>query len=408
MDICRACKSSNTYLFLPLGTHPPASRVLAAAELEDEEPRFPLNTHVCLDCGLIQVPDFIPAEFFRHYFYVPSASETMHRHFASLAGLLIDRFITDPTERIVDIGSNDGLFLKACNDRGGAATLGVEPAENLTEIARAKGVEVYNEYFTPETARIARERYGPAKVITTTNTFNHIDDLHAFMNGVVTLLDDRGVFVIEVPHALDLVEKNEFDTVYHEHLSEFSVKSLVDLFTFVDMEIFDIDRLEIHGGSMRIYGQKKGAGYAVSPEVGQWLAREREAGLFERETYDAFRQRVEANKRSTVALLTRLKQEGKKLAGYGAPSKGNTLLNYYEIDTRVLDFLADRSTLKQGHYAPGTRIPIVAPERILEDQPDYLLVLAWNFADEIIEQQDEYRKRGGKFILPIPEPTVVA
>jgi hypothetical protein len=395
------------YLFLPLGSHPPASRVLAEEELHNGEFTHPLDSHVCLDCGLIQVPDCIPPDFYRHYFYVPSASETMHRHFDTLASTLIGRFVRGPGDMIVDIGSNDGLFLAACNAKG-ARTLGIEPAANLSEVARQKGVEVVNEYFGPETARQVREAHGPARVIVTTNTFNHIDDLHAFMRGVTTLLDDDGVFVIEVPHALDLIEKNEFDTIYHEHLSEFSVKSLVDLFAFFGMEVFDIERLEVHGGSMRVFGQRAGASRPVMAVVAEWLRNEVDGGLFERATYDAFRDRVEANRRETTQLIARLKAEGHSIAGYGAPSKGNTLLNYYGLGPADLDFLVDRSSLKQGRYSPGAHIPIVAPERILEEQPDYLFVLAWNFADEIMQQQAEYRRRGGKFILPIPEPVVIS
>ncbi|NNE33949.1 MAG: class I SAM-dependent methyltransferase [Rhodothermales bacterium] len=406
MDACRACQSRNMYLFLRLGAHPPASRVLAAEELTLDESKFPLDVHVCLDCALIQVPDFIPPEFYRHYFYVPSASETMHRHFDDMADMLLSRFASDRSDRIVDIGSNDGLFLKACKDKGGT-TLGIEPAANLTEIARSKGIDVVNEYFNPTTARQVRSEYGSARVIVTTNTFNHIDDLHSFMEGITLLLDDEGVFVVEVPQALDLVEKNEFDTIYHEHLSEFSVKSLVDLYAFSDMEVFDIERLEIHGGSMRVFGQKVGASRDVCPVVDEWIQNERNGALFDRATYETFRERVNENKRNTMSMLKRLKQEGRTLAGYGAPSKGNTLLNYYGIDSNYLDFVADRSTLKQGRYTPGSHIPIVAPDKILEVQPDYLLLLAWNFADEILKQQAEYRSRGGKFIVPIPEPHIV-
>lgn len=405
MTTCRACTSDRLYRFLPLGDHPPASRVLTAEE-RGTEPTFPLDAYVCLDCALIQVADFIPPDFFRHYFYVPSASDTMHRHFAALAETLIGRFLTQAGDRIVDIGSNDGLFLGACREQG-AAVLGIEPAENLSEIARGRGVEVVNDYFGPETAERVRADYGPARVIVTTNTFNHIDDLHAFMAGVTTLLADDGVFVIEVPTALDLIAKNEFDTIYHEHLSEFSVASMVALFGFFDLEVFDLDELPIHGGSMRIYGQRKGAGRAATPVVAAWLARERAGRLFEQGTYDAFRERVEANRADTLALLARLKAEGKTVAGYGAPSKGNTLLNYYGLGPDDLLFLADRSTLKQGRYAPGSHLPIVPPERILETQPDYLLVLAWNFADEIMAQQAAYAERGGQFILPIPTPHVV-
>jgi SAM-dependent methyltransferase len=407
MEQCRACKSDRLLLFLELGLHPPANRFLAADELGEEEPLFPLNAHVCLDCALIQVPDFIPPDFFRHYLYVPSASETMQEHFHELARTLAARFPATQTARVVDIGSNDGLFLAACLEAG-VRPLGIEPARNLTEIARARGVEVVNEYFSPAMAARVKDEYGAAAVITTTNTFNHIDDLHGFVEGVRVLLAPEGVFVIEVPHAGDLVEKNEFDTIYHEHLSEFSVKSLADLLAFFDMEIFDIERLVIHGGSMRVYAQARGGPHARTPEVEAWLEREREARLFDPATYAAFAERVAEIRSGLLALCSELKASGHKLAGYGAPAKGNTLLNYYDIGPETLDFLVDRNPLKQGLYSPGKKIPVVPAERIAEERPDYLLILAWNFADEIMRQQEEFRRAGGKFILPIPEPRVVA
>ena len=406
MDTCRACKSDRMYCFLELGSQPPANQFLAREQLSDSEPSFPLNAYVCFDCALIQVADQIPSDFFRHYVYMPSVSPALHAHFAALAATLERRFAGAAAGRVVDIGCNDGLLLGFCAECG-LATLGIEPAANLVEVARGRGLEVVNEYFSPGLAHAVRERYGPAGVIVTTNTLNHIDDLHAFVEGVTILLDPSGVLVIEAPHAVDLVVGNEFDTIYHEHLSEFSVKSLDDLLRFFSMEIFDIERLEIHGGSMRVYAQKTSAGRNVSPTVAAWRSRELEAKLFSLETYEAFRDRVRRIKDELLALLRDLKRQGKRLAGYGAPAKGNCLLNYYGIGPELLDFLADKNTLKQGLYSPGMHIPVVSPETILEAEPDYLLVLAWNFADEILAEQAEYRRRGGSFILPIPEPRIV-
>lgn len=406
MTSCRACRSNRMLLFLPLGPHPPANAFLSAANLEVAEAVFDLNTHVCLECGLIQVPNVIPPDFFRNYVYVPSASATMHDHFRALGETLGTRLAGNPTGLVVDIGSNDGLFLSQWVGHGGRG-LGIEPARNLTEIARGRGVEVVNEYFTPELAASVRQQYGPAAVIVTTNTFNHIDDLHAFMRGVVTLLDTDGIFIVEVPHAGDLVSKNEFDTVYHEHVSEFSVKSLVDLFAVVGMTVVDIEELRIHGGSMRVFGRRTERGATPSATVRDWLERERAQGLCETATYDAFRLRVHAIRTELLAILGRLKAEGARIAGYGAPAKGNTLLNYYGIGPETLTFLADRNPLKHGTYSPGMHIPIVPAERVIETQPDYLLILAWNFADEIMREQDEYRRRGGRFIVPIPEPRII-
>lgn len=404
MRTCRACKSANLFMYLPLGDHPAANAFLRPDQLGAPEPKWPLDTHVCLDCALIQVPDKLPADFFVDYLYIPSASPTMHAHFRVLAQRFRERLVTEPGQLVVDIGCNDGLLLAACRDEK-LATLGVDPAANIAELARAKGVEVFNEYFTAESSRRILAQYGPAQVIVTTNTFNHIDNLHGFMEGVATLLAPGGTFVIEVPQALTCVLENEFDTVYHEHLSVFSVASVAALGKFFGLQVVDIDELPIHGGSMRLYLRREGP---AAPVVADWLAREAAAKLFDRATYVAHAERVERIRRELMTLLHDLKRQGKRLAGYGAPAKGNTLLNYYGIGPDLLDFLADRNALKHGRLSPGMHIPVVSPDRIGADRPDYLLILAWNFGDEIMAQQEAFRAAGGKFILPIPEPRVVS
>ena len=406
LDRCRSCKGSNLFLSLPLGDHPPANGFLRAAQLGQPEAKFPLNTHVCLDCGLIQLPDNIPANFFRNYVYVPSVATTMVAHFESLADEVVRTYTTSSDDLIVDIGCNNGLFLGFCKERG-ARVLGVDPAKNLTAQAAKKGIDIFGDYFGAQTGKAIAQKYPGAALIVTTNTLNHIADLHDFMAGITLVLRPDGVFIVEVPHAQDLIEKNEFDTIYHEHVSEFTVRSLVDLYKFFDLEIFKIERLPVHGGSIRVYAQKHGGGRSVEPSVSEWLRREKEAGLFEKETHIAFAERVETIRLELMELLSDLRSKGKTIAGYGAPAKGNTLLNYYGIGPDTLLFLVDRNELKHGLYSPGMHVSVVAPSRILETKPDYLLLLAWNFADEIIEQQKEYRKRGGKFILPIPKPAII-
>ncbi len=404
MTNCRACTSENLLMYLPLGQHPAANAFLRHDQLEQPEPRWSLDTHVCLDCALIQVPDVLPPDFFVDYLYIPSASPTMHEHFRGTARRFRDALITKPGQLVVDIGCNDGLLLSACKAEG-LTTLGVDPAANIAELARANGVEVFNEYFTAESAGRILAQYGPAQVIVTTNTFNPIDNLHGFVQGVVTLLAADGTFVIEVPQALTCIEQNEFDTVYHEHLSVFSVTSLAALGKFFGLEVVDVDELPIHGGSMRVYLRRGGP---AAPVVATWLERERQAGLFDATTYAAHAARVESIRTELLTLLLDLKHQGKRLAGYGAPAKGNTLLNYYGIGPDLLAFLADRNALKQGRYSPGMHIPVVSPDEIAKQSPDYLLILAWNFGDEIIAQQEAFRAAGGKFILPIPKPHVVA
>lgn len=406
MTVCRTCKSNRLYMFLSLGSHPLANGFLRKVQLTETEALFPVDIHVCLDCGLIQIPNNVPPDFFRNYVYVPSASEAMHRHFAALADEVARKFLSSPESLTVDIGCNDGLFLKSLRDRG-ARTLGVDPATNIIQMARQKGLEIVNEYFSPEIARRITETHGPATVIMTTNTFHHVDDLDSFTEGVALLLADEGTFIIEVPHALEIVNQNQFDGVYHEHVSQFTVKSIVDLFRRFDLEVFDLERLDIHGGSIRIFGRKGKSAKTVSPAVSEWLSRESESGLFSASTYDVFRERVEKNKQTLLKLLKKLNGEGERVVGYGASARGNTLLNYYQIGTDVLDYIVDRNSLKHGLYSPGMHIPVFGVERILEDRPNYMLILAWNFAEEIMRQQVEYGRLGGRFILPIPEPRII-
>lgn len=393
-------------MFLPLGSHPLANGFLTKRQLTEVEPFFPLDAHVCLECGLIQIPDNVPSDFFRQYVYVPSVSEAMHNHFAGLAALVAGQFLASLQSLTVDIGCNDGLFLKCLKDLG-ARTLGVDPATNIIQMARQNGLEVINEYFSPEIARRIQATYGSAAVIVTTNTFHHIGDLDSFTEGVTLLLEDKGVFIIEIPYALELVAQNEFDGIYHEHVSQFTVKSLVDLFRRFELEIFDLESLDIHGGSMRVFVRKAQKGGSVSPRVSRWLSHETDCRLFSASTYDAFRERVKKNRQTLLSLLKKLRQDGKRVAGYGASARGNTLLNYYRIGTDILDYIVDRNSLKHGLYSPGMHIPVLAVEKILQDRPDYLLILAWNFAAEIMRQLEAYRRLGGKFILPIPEVRIV-
>lgn len=404
MNACRGCQSSRLNLFLPLGSHPLANGFLKKEQLTAPEAKFPLDAHVCLDCGLIQIADQVPPEFFRNYVYVPSSIDTMHRHFADYARQVVDTCVKSPRSLVVDIGCNDGLFLGFVKERG-VRTLGVDPATNIIQMARQKNLEVINEYFHPQLAKEIRQKHGPAAVIVTNNTFHHIGDLDTFTKGVTMLLEDSGIFIIEVPHAQEVVELNQFDGIYHEHVSQFTAKAFVNHLRRFDMEVFQLQRLGVHGGSMRVFARKRKG--AVGPAVAEWISREAEKGLFKVETYDAFRARVEQIKDNLLRLLRNLKADGKKLAGYGASARGNTLLNYFGIGTDLLDYVVDRNKLKQGLYTPGMHIPVYSVEKILEDRPDYVLLLAWNFADEVIKQQHEYHRLWGKFILPIPEPRIV-
>ncbi|WP_224826185.1 class I SAM-dependent methyltransferase [Cognatishimia sp. MH4019] len=403
LEECRCCKSSDLITFLPMGKHPPANMFVRPEELNEAQPSFALNSQACLSCGLIQVADQIPQDFFVHYLYVPSSAQTMHAHFedfAKVLGQLADGGL------IMDIGCNDGLMLSFANAQG-AKTLGIDPAANLAKIAAERGVEVHVAYLSPESAHEVVAKHGPAQVIATSNTFNHIGDLHGFMEAVDILLAEDGTFVIEVPWGKEIVETNEFDNIYHEHMSELSLLSIIKLGKTTGFDVVDVTKLPVHGGSMRVFLRKAVAKAQVAPIVTQMVEEERAAGMLDRASYEAFATRVNDDRTALLDLLASLKAEGKTIAGYGAPAKGNTLLNFFGIGPDTLEFLADRNPLKQGLFAPGSKIPILAPEAIAERKPDYLLVLAWNFFDEIREQLTDFEAAGGRFIVPLPNPTVV-
>ncbi|MFV0293375.1 MAG: class I SAM-dependent methyltransferase [Paracoccus sp. (in: a-proteobacteria)] len=404
MKHCRACGSERMFLFLPMGDHPPANMFVRPEDAGNPQPSFPLNTQACLDCGLIQVADQIPDGFFTHYLYVPSGATTMHGHFEGLADALVKRA---GNGLIVDIGCNDGLMLSFANKMGGK-TLGVDPAANLAAKAAEIGVRVHVAYFSPETADELRAIHGPAQVISTTNTLNHIGDLMAFMDGINRFLADDGWFVVEVPWGRDIIRTNQFDNVYHEHMSEMSLRSLVMLARRSGMDVVDVTCLPVHGGSMRVFIRKIGAVEdGPSNEVLRMLEAEAEAGMGDQATFVAFADRARNVGEDLRRLLSGLKADGASIAGYGAPAKGNTLLNFFGIGPETLDYLIDRNPLKQGLLSPGQQIPIYHPSVISVRKPDYLLVLAWNFFDEIREQLAEYEASGGRFILPLPSPHIV-
>lgn len=400
---CRCCGSDNLMLFLPMGNHPPANMFVRPADRDLPQPAFPLNAQSCLDCGLIQVADQIPAGFFEDYLYVPSGAITMHTHFAGLARVLEEKA---QGGLIVDIGCNDGLMLGHAA-RNGARVLGIDPAANLSGLAEAQGVKVHVAYFGPATARIVRAKHGPAAVISTTNTFNHIGNLHDFMEGIDILLDEEGVFVIEVPWAREILNTDEFDNIYHEHMSELSLLSIVRLGQATGFSVVDVTKIPVHGGSMRVFLRRARLGDTPTPIVAEMIADEKASGLTDAASYRAFARRVEHIRTTLRARLAMLKAQGLTIAGYGAPAKGNTLLNYFGIGPETLDYLVDRNPLKQGLLSPGQLIPVLPPEVLVDRKPDCLLVLAWNFFDEIREQLADYEAAGGMFILPLtPEVTI--
>jgi len=338
---------------------------------------------------------------FRNYLYVSGTSDTIPAHFAAYAKDVAERFV--PKDGlVVEIGSNDGTLLRAF-DRGAVRVLGVEPARNIAAMANAAGIPTLDEFFGEAIAGEIATKHGRASAIIGNNVVAHIDDLHGLMNGVTALLEGRGVFVAELPYLVDLLEKTAYDTIYHEHLSYFSVRSVEDLASRHGLRLVDVRRVGVHGGSIRVFISRDGE---PSPEVTKLLALEEKSGLRAGRPLGAFVEAVERQRQDLTRVLAEIRAS-RHIAGYGAPAKGNTLLNYCGIDRSVLDFIVDRSPLKHGLLTPGTHIPVEPPERLAVSDIRDTLLLAWNFAEEILRQQTAYRSRGGRFIVPIPTPIVV-
>ena len=406
MAKCIVCSSDDVQEFLDLGRMALANNFLTKEELSKPEPKYPLRVGFCHNCGHVQLMEHVPpSAMFENYLYISSMSDTLKRHLHDLAQVVTERYHLGPDDLVIDIGSNDGTLLSGFK-RYGVKTLGVDPARNLAELASKVGVETYTEFFGSETAAQIAERWGKASAITATNTFPHIPDLEDFVRGIDTVLATNGVFVIEMHYLVDLLEQGAFDTIYHEHVSYWALGPMVYLFNRHGMHVVDVERLPLHHGQLRVFVQRKGHG-EVQPSMAEILEMECLRGIDQFETYEHLAQSAARIKRDLRRTIKDLLAQGKRVVGYGAPAKASTLLGFLDIGPDMIEYIADRSPLKQGRYTPGTHIPIVAPERLLEDQPDYVVLLAWNFADEIMEQQTEYRRRGGKFIIPIPQVEIV-
>jgi SAM-dependent methyltransferase len=392
--------------FLDLGATALANQFLRAEDINGQEPKYPLRVGFCRSCTHVQLMDPVPPlEMFENYLYISSASDTLKNHLWDVSDDLTARYALRNPDLVIDVGCNDGTLLEGFK-RHGVRTLGVDPAKNLAPFTAAKGIERYIGLFTAATAHDIVGKKGHAAVVTATNTFPHIQDLEDFISGMKTVLRPGGVFVIEMHYLLDLIEQVAFDTIYHEHISYWALGPMKRFFARHGMTVVDAQRVPLHHGQLRVHVQRAGDG-PVHERVAQVIAAEQAAGLDRFETYVSFAERAKKIKQDLHEALVSFAREGRRVAGYGAPAKGNTLLGFLEIGPELLPYIVDRSPLKQGLYTPGTHIPVVAPERLLTDQPDYVLLLAWNFVDEIVTQQAEYRRRGGKFMVPVPEVRVL-
>lgn len=402
---CRSCGASPLFPVLSLGDTPLANALRDTAGAP--EPTFPLELALCRTCSLAQITAEVPPDdLFRDYVYFSSFSDTMLRHAAELALRVMETEQLGPESLVVEAASNDGYLLKNYA-ASGVQVLGIEPARNIARVARERhGIPTREEFFTHDFAAQLVVEGMRADVFHAHNVLAHVPDLNGFVAGIRTLLKPTGVAVIEAPYVKDMLDHCEFDTIYHEHLCYFSLAALDACFRRHGLIIRDVTRVPIHGGSLRLFASPAESVSAVSPHVTNLLAEEAAWGVGTEEPYRAFAKQVADIRRNLRELLESLKADGKRIAAYGASAKGSTLLNFCGIGPELLDFVVDRSTAKQGKLTPGTGLRIYAPDKLLEDMPDYTLLLTWNFADEILRQQGEYRKRGGKFIVPVPLPRV--
>jgi SAM-dependent methyltransferase len=404
---CRLCKGSKLEMFLDMGFTPPSDSFLTEDQLDQPEEYYPLRVCLCNDCGHMQLDYTASGEvlYCRNYPYDNSTSASFRQHFIDMSSHICSKFSLKPDSLVVDVGSNVGVLLSGFKEHG-VRVLGVDPAENLAEKANRRGIETIAKFFDSRLAGKIISEKGRASIITATNVFAHIPNIHEFAESVFNLLQEDGVFVFEVPYALIMIRDMLYDTIYHEHLGYISVKPIVPFFEKFNLTVFDIEMVETHGGSLRVFVCKKGT-RAVSQKVKDHIKKEEDFGLHSMQTLKKFADDVKKHRSELISLFYKLKSEGRKIVGVGAPAKGNTLLNYCRIDTDVLDYITERAETKIGLYTPGTHIPIFPDEKLLQDKPDYALLLSWNLAPEIMRNLADFTKQGGKFIIPIPQPRIV-
>jgi SAM-dependent methyltransferase len=400
---CRFCRATLERSFADLGMSPLANSYLKYEQLGQVERFYPLHAYVCEQCLLVQLEEFeSPDQIFSDYAYFASYSDSWLKHASTYVAMATARFELGPTSQVVELASNDGYLLQYFVQKG-IPVLGIDPAANVAEVAVQKGIPTLVKFFGQTTAHEIVAQGTRADLLLGNNVLAHVPDLNDFVAGMKLVLAQRGVITMEFPHLMRLIAENQFDTIYHEHFSYFSFTTVCRVFAHHGLTMFDVEELPTHGGSLRIFARHSDDdARPVGPRVAELLAREAAAGLTRLETYSAFAEQVRETKRALLSFLIEAKRAGKTIVGYGAPAKGNTLLNYCGVRTDFLDYTVDRSPHKQGTYLPGTHIPVYDPERIKVTRPDYVLILPWNLKQEVTEQMAYIREWGGQFVTPIP------
>jgi hypothetical protein len=405
---CRFCGTETDDVFADLGMHPPCESYVPPEKFNSMEAFYPLKAYVCPKCFLVQLDEYVtPEEIFTEYAYFSSYSDDWLAHVKNYTQLMIERFNLTDNSKVVEVASNDGYLLQYFVEKG-IPVLGIEPAKNVAKVAIDKGIPTKMIFFNHQTAPKIVKENGKADLIAGNNVLAQVPNLNSFVQGLKILLNSRGIITIEFPHLMRLTEENQFDTIYHEHFCYFSFYSVNEIFKYHGLMLFDVDEIPTHGGSLRIYAcHQEDKTKEISNNVTGILQREKDKGYLNISTYQEFHEKVKETKRKLLDFLIKAKREKKRIAGYGAPGKGNTLLNYCGIMTDFIDFTVDRNPYKQGKVLPGSHIPIFHPDKINQEKPDYVLILPWNFKDEIIKQMAHIRTWGGKFVVPIPEVRVI-
>lgn len=405
---CRFCGERLTDTFIDLGMSPFCESYVPSERLNQMEPFYPLHVYICQKCFLVQLQEYVkPEEIFGEYAYFSSYSDDWLNHSKIYTEKMIDRYHLNRNSHVVEIASNDGYLLQYFIERG-IPSLGIEPARNVAAVAIGKGIPTIMEFFGRDSAKRVASEQGKADLLLGNNVLAQVPDLNDFVAGMKTLLGEGGVITMEFPHLMRLMEGNQFDTIYHEHFSYFSFIAAERIFAAHGLTLFDVEELPTHGGSLRIYARHEAdSSKPLGERIQELRSREEKYGFRQLKTYSLFEEKVKETKRRILEFLITAKRDGKIVVGYGAPGKGNTLLNYCGIRTDFIEYTVDRNPYKQGKFLPGTHIPIHPPEKIFETRPDYLFILPWNFKEEIIRQMTSIREWGGKFAIPIPEMTVV-